>query len=158
MKSITGFILYIDILGYKNLLRNNAQSENERVKSLLEPFTRIYTNMNFALGFGASFEESKLFKRYFSDNFLFVYESEREAFLNLENVLLSIFLIAILLFSLYYPFRLLRTLLWKNGSCIGTACRLSDMDPTCLLCSRFCREAAGSTFSVLDPIRCGRNE
>ncbi len=82
MNSITGFILYIDILGYKNLLRNNTQSENERVKSLLESFTSIYTNLNFALGFGASFEESKLFKRYFSDNFLFVYESEREAFLN----------------------------------------------------------------------------
>lgn len=86
MNSITGFILYIDILGYKNLLRNNTQNDNERVKSLLESFTSIYTNLNFALGFGASFDESKLFKRYFSDNFLFVYESEKGSFCNLLTI------------------------------------------------------------------------
>lgn len=78
MNSIKGFILYVDILGYKELLRNNDNKDHERIKELLEQFTKIYSNLNFSLGFGVDFNKAKLFKRFFSDNFLFVYEADND--------------------------------------------------------------------------------
>ena len=78
MKSIKGFILYFDILGYKELLRHNENKDHTRTKELLKQFTKIYSTLNFSLGFGADFNKSKLFKRFFSDNFLFVYEADND--------------------------------------------------------------------------------
>lgn len=78
MKSIKGFILYFDILGYKELLRHNENKDHTRTKELLKQFTKIYSTLNFSLGFGADFNKLKLFKRFFSDNFLFVYEADND--------------------------------------------------------------------------------
>lgn len=86
MNSIKGFILYIDILGYKELLRNNENQDHTRTKELLEQFTEIYSTLNFALGFGAYFNKSKLFKRFFSDNFLFVYEAANDDATSLATI------------------------------------------------------------------------
>lgn len=83
MDSIKGFILYVDILGYKDLLKNSDKKDRERVMNLLTQFTTIYYALDFNLGYGAAFEESKFFKRFFSDNFLFVYESSENDYMNL---------------------------------------------------------------------------
>ena len=87
MNKKRGYILYIDILGYKNLLTNHNERENEKLRSLLEQFTEIYLKLNFSFNFGQKYEKSKLLKRYFSDNFLFVYESEKEDCPNLLMML-----------------------------------------------------------------------
>lgn len=86
MKKIKGYILYIDLLGYKNLLRNNSEKENERIKRILEEFTEIYTSLDFRCIFGEEFDESRVLKRYFSDNFIFVYKSEKEDFMVLKRM------------------------------------------------------------------------
>lgn len=74
MQKKKGFILYFDILGYRNILKNNTDSENERIANILEQFSSFYSKSNVVLGFGSNFDKEKLFMRAFSDNFLFVYE------------------------------------------------------------------------------------
>lgn len=77
MNKKKGFILYFDILGYKNILKNNSEKENLRIADIICQFSDFYSKSNFALGFGSQFDKKKLFVRSFSDNFLFVYELER---------------------------------------------------------------------------------
>lgn len=78
MKSITGYILYIDILRYKNFLRNYNSEDHDKVKSELERFTEIYITLDFHLAFGDTFNESKLLKRFFSDNFFCLCMNQKE--------------------------------------------------------------------------------
>ena len=81
MKEIEGFILYIDILGYSNLLKNypdEGNVTNKKIKDLLDTFLKVYVNLDFRYCFGQKYDETKLLKRYFSENFLFVYESTKE--------------------------------------------------------------------------------
>lgn len=85
MKKKKGYILYFDIIGYKSLLKNNTEQENDKMATLLDSFSNIYSKSNMALGFGADFNPDKLIIRSFSDNFLFVYESQNDNVLELVN-------------------------------------------------------------------------
>lgn len=83
MQTITGFILYVDILGYKNLVFNMDSFSQEKTKKIFESFAERYAFLSFSLGYGQSFDSRKLLKRCFSDNFLFVYKSSKESILDL---------------------------------------------------------------------------
>lgn len=83
MEKKKGYILYFDILGYKSILQNNTEEENERIANIICQFSDIYSKSNFALGYGSKFDKEKLFVRSFSDNFLFVYEIDRADFIGL---------------------------------------------------------------------------
>lgn len=85
MNKKTGFILYIDLLGYKDMLNKYTPQDDERMQDILNQFTQTFANINFLLYFGSSYDESKLFKKFFSDNFLFLYESEENNFENFMN-------------------------------------------------------------------------
>lgn len=85
MKKKTGFILYIDILGYKDMLNKHTPKDDERMQDILNQFTQTFSKINFSLYFGSSYDKSKLFKKFFSDNFLFLYESEENNFENFMN-------------------------------------------------------------------------
>lgn len=76
MKKKKGFILYVDILGYCNLLQSSDKQEIERISNIIESFASFHDKFNFNLVFGNNFNKSKLFKRFFSDNFLFLYEAD----------------------------------------------------------------------------------
>lgn len=75
-----GYILYFDILGYRNILQHNQEEENNRIANIISSFSNFYSKSNVALGFGCYFDEKRLFVRSFSDNFLFVYELDRNDF------------------------------------------------------------------------------
>ena len=77
MKTKQGFILYFDILGYRSLLYNNTNQENIKVAEILEKLSTLYTNLDVNLNYGKNFDKNKLFKRFFSDNFLFLYEIDK---------------------------------------------------------------------------------
>ena len=83
MRKRKGFILYFDILGYKSILQNNTEEENNRIADIICQFSDFYSRSNFALGYGSKFDSNKLFVRSFSDNFLFVYELDRNDFIGL---------------------------------------------------------------------------
>lgn len=85
MDKKTGFILYIDLLGYKDMLNKHTPQDDERMQDILNQFTQTFSKINFSLYFGDSYDKSKLFKKFFSDNFLFLYESEENNFKNLTN-------------------------------------------------------------------------
>ena len=87
MKEKSGFLLYIDLLGYKDILNKNNSEEDERLKSVLKHITEVYLNLNFTLAFGQCYNKKKMFQRFFSDNFLFVYESDRENISDLRNLM-----------------------------------------------------------------------
>lgn len=80
MDKKTGFILYIDLLGYKDMLNKHTPQDDERMQDILNQFTQTFSKINFSLYFGSSYDKSKLFKKFFSDNFLFLYESEENNF------------------------------------------------------------------------------
>ena len=71
MNKKTGFIFYIDLLGYKDMLDKHTPKNDERMQGILNQFTQTFANINFPLYFGSSYDKSKLFKKFFSDNFLF---------------------------------------------------------------------------------------
>ena len=77
MKSKKGFILYFDILGYKNIVNNTTPKNSERLKYLLDVYSERQGNLNFALIFNKGYinNRDKLMMRCFSDNFLFLYEN-----------------------------------------------------------------------------------
>ena len=81
MERKKGYILYFDILGYKSILQNNTEEENERIANIICQFSDFYSKSNFALGYESKFDKEKLFVRSFSDNFLFVYEIDRADFI-----------------------------------------------------------------------------
>lgn len=83
MNKKKGFILYFDILGYKSILKHNSEEENLRIADIICQFSDFYSKSNFALDFGSKFDKKKLFARSFSDNFLFVYELEKDDFVGL---------------------------------------------------------------------------
>lgn len=83
MNKKKGFILYFDILGYKEILKHNSEDENDRIAEIIHHFSDYYSKSNFALGYGSEFDNKKLFVRSFSDNFLFVYELEKDDFIGL---------------------------------------------------------------------------
>ena len=83
MNKKRGFILYFDILGYKDILKHNTAEENDRIAEIICKFSDFYSKSNFALGYGSEFDDKKLFVRSFSDNFLFVYELEKNDFVGL---------------------------------------------------------------------------
>lgn len=85
MKEKTGFILYIDILGYKDMLRKNTVEGDERIQKILNQFTQTFSKIDFSLCFGQGYDENKLFRKFFSDNFLFLYESEENNFNDFMN-------------------------------------------------------------------------
>lgn len=80
MNKKKGFILYFDILGYRDILKHNSAEENDRIAEIICQFSDFYSRSNFALGYGSKFDDKKLFVRSFSDNFLFVYELEKDDF------------------------------------------------------------------------------
>ncbi len=80
MKRKTGFILYIDILGYKDML--NSKENDKRLQNILDRFTDIFSKLNFAFAFGQNYDECKLLKKFFSDNFLFLYEASKDNFMD----------------------------------------------------------------------------
>ena len=77
MEKKNGFILYFDVLGYKNIVQNNTDEENCQIASILEHFSKVYSIANSALGYGSNLKREKLKVRCFSDNFLIFYELER---------------------------------------------------------------------------------
>lgn len=85
MNEKTGFIFYIDILGYKNILSRNTVKDDEHMRNILNRFTQIFSRLDFVLGYGAKFDKNKWLKKCFSDNFLFLYESEEN---NLDNLMI----------------------------------------------------------------------
>ena len=85
MKKKKGYILYFDIIGYKSLLKHNTEQENDEIANLLDSFSNFYSKSNVVMGFGAKFYPEKLIIKSFSDNFLFVYESQKDDVLELVN-------------------------------------------------------------------------
>ena len=81
MKKKKGYIIYFDILGYKEILKHNNAEENERIANVLEQFSNYYVRANVKLGYGSKFEYDKLLVRSFSDNFLILYEIEKDDYL-----------------------------------------------------------------------------
>lgn len=86
METKRGFIIYFDILGYKNVLLNNTKEENDKIADILNRFSEFYLNANIALHFGNKFDKSKLFIRAFSDNFLVLYELEENDYMGLATL------------------------------------------------------------------------
>lgn len=84
MEKKKGCILYFDVLGYKNLVRNNTDEENKKFFGLLNRFSEIYAQAAMLLNYGSNYNENKFFKRAFSDNFLLVYELEKTDFIGLK--------------------------------------------------------------------------
>lgn len=70
MKTKKGFILYFDILGYKNIVTN------KKLEYILDLYSEKQGELNFALVFNKNYikNKDKLLMRCFSDNFLFLYE------------------------------------------------------------------------------------
>lgn len=85
METVSGYILYVDILGYRNLLNDN-EGESERLKTLIEEFSGSYIYLNVCLAAGVEFDESKLLTRSFSDNFLIVYKSSIGSLSELKTI------------------------------------------------------------------------
>lgn len=85
MEKKKGYILYFDIIGYKSLLKHNTEQENDEIANLLDSFSNFYSKSNVVMGFGAKFDPEKLIIKSFSDNFLFVYESQKDDVLELVN-------------------------------------------------------------------------
>lgn len=77
MHNKKGFILYFDILGYKNLINPMAKESKKRLKFILDNFSERQCWLNFVFNFGDGLikNKEKLFMKSFSDNFLFLYES-----------------------------------------------------------------------------------
>lgn len=86
MKKKKGFILYFDVLGYKNILRNNSELENEKIADIFNQFSTFFSKSNVALGYGTEFDKDKLYIKAFSDNFLFVYELNENDYKGLNTL------------------------------------------------------------------------
>ena len=86
MKTKQGYILYFDILGYKSLLHNNSEQENKKVADILERIVNLYSKFDSNIEYAKGFDKNKLFKRFFSDNFLFLYEIEQDDYNGLKII------------------------------------------------------------------------
>ena len=77
MNKKTGFILYFDILGYKNIVNGATKEEDERLKYILDLYSEKQGTLNFSFVFSSEYIKNKkrLFMKCFSDNFLFLYEN-----------------------------------------------------------------------------------
>ena len=72
-----GFILYFDIIGYKNIVNSSSNRSDERFKYILDLYSEKQGKLNFAFVFNSDYikNKDKLLMRCFSDNFLFLYEN-----------------------------------------------------------------------------------
>lgn len=80
MEKKNGFILYFDILGYRNVLKNGTQEEIARFYDILQQFSSFYSKANMSFGFGQKYDEDQVLYRSFSDNFLYLYQSDRKEY------------------------------------------------------------------------------
>ena len=76
METKNGFIIYLDLLGYKNLLHSNNKEHVQQLESFIEGFNKDYVKSLVAEHYDRIFDEKRLLFRCYSDNFLIFYESQ----------------------------------------------------------------------------------
>lgn len=89
MKEKEGFILYFDILGYKNIVNSATSEIDGRLKYILDLYSEKQGYLNFAFVFN---NKEKLMMRCFSDNFLFLYENRNYEECDTEKKRINYFL------------------------------------------------------------------
>ena len=78
MKDKKGFIIYLDLLGYRNIIQGNNQDEIDSLKKFIVDFTDTKAIEGTVGIFKGQFDPKKFLFRCYSDNFLLFYESESE--------------------------------------------------------------------------------
>ncbi len=91
MEEKSGFILYFDLLGYKQIVKHQSFEEKRSLAKLLDSVLPALSKRMFALELGDDFAACKdrIFVRGFSDNFLCLFEAEatdKKAFESLASI------------------------------------------------------------------------
>ena len=94
MKEEEGFILYFDILGYKNIVNSATPEIDERLRYILDLYSERQGRLNFDFVFNEKYinNKEKLMMRCFSDNFLFLYENRNYEECDTEKKRINYFL------------------------------------------------------------------
>ncbi len=77
MEKKIGYIIYLDLLGYKNIIKGNNPSDIEELSAFVDSFSPAFIRLKARLVYGASYDPNKLFYKSYSDNFLIFYEADK---------------------------------------------------------------------------------
>ena len=94
MDKKTGYILYLDLLGYKNIIRSKDDVQEAELSKFVEEFISVEKLKTEVKKCHEHFEEDKLVIRCFSDNFIIFYESPS---IDKDSLIVSLLLGCILL-------------------------------------------------------------
>ena len=89
MNSEKGYIIYLDLLGYQNIVKRNDSAEIEKLKTFIENFFNSDFLRSKASLLYNNFDDDKFLFRCYSDNFLLFYKSID---MNSDDFLVSILL------------------------------------------------------------------
>ena len=90
MKKELGYIIYLDLLGYKNILSGNLEDDVEQLRDFIDSFNKSFISKRARLMYGTEYDPDRLFFKCYSDNFLIFYRSEKNDALPLSiSILLA---------------------------------------------------------------------
>lgn len=76
MKTEKGYLIYLDVLGYRSILNSNQEDDIERSQKFIEAFNKNNVDIKAGLFTGKFDSKRIVFKSYF-DNFLIFYKADK---------------------------------------------------------------------------------
>lgn len=77
MKEKEGYLIYLDLLGYKNIIKGNKPKDIEDLRAFISSFSLRFISGKARLVYGNSYDSKKLLYKCYSDNFLIFYEADK---------------------------------------------------------------------------------